>query len=290
MLTLPFQVRKSRKDSPGSRRRMRVLREKRKTGLTKRRRFVLVAALLSLGLVVIQSLTPDRRLAAFVLYFLVAYGLSAWSLIKDLNGIEWITNLILPAFYPVAVGLFYFLLPQASATRIIVIVLFALGMYALLLTSNIFAVASIRTIQLLRAARAVGFLLTVLTAAFMFHLILSFKLGFALIFVLVFVVSFPLYLQGLWGSLLESTFSRRLIVFSLISALVTAEFAMAVAFWPIDVAMGSIFLSMVLYALLGLFQHHLEDRLFRKTVDEYLGFAAMVFVVVVISVLLRWQA
>lgn len=280
---------KPKSATPAGRRRKAVAKERQRLGLTKRRKFILVAVLLSVGLLVVQSLPTDARFLALVIYFFVSYGLSAWALFQDLNGIEWLTNLTLPSFFPVSVGLFYFLLPQAFVTRVVVIILFAIGMYALLLTANIFGVAAIRTIQLLRAARAVGFLLTVLTAAFLFHLVLSFKLWFWIVFILVYVVSFPLYLQGLWSSLLEEKLSSKVVTYSAILSLITAQFGAAVAFWPIDVAMGSIFLAMLVYVLLGVFQHLLEERLFRKTMQEYLGFGGIVFVIVIIFVYFRWS-
>ena len=192
--------------------------------------------------------------------------------------------------FPLSVGLFYFLLPQQTITRLVVLVLFTVGIYALLLTANIFAVASIRTIQLLRAARAVGFLLTVLTGAFLFNLILSLKFSFLPVAGLVFAVSYPLFLQGLWSSELTTTLSKRTALYSLISSLVIAQFALALSFWPVDVAMGSIFLAMVVYVMLGLLQHLVEERLFRKTLQEYLGFGGIVFAIVVVSVFLRWRA
>lgn len=257
-------------------------------GISKRRRFVLVSITLGILLLAVQRVSPDKRLPGFLVMFFVAYGLSAWSLMKDLDGVEWIMNVILPAMFPVAVGLFYFLLPQRVMVQTLVVTIFMLGMYALLLTENIFSVASIRTIQLLRAARAVGFLLTIMTGAFLFHLVLSFRFGPGWNFLLVALVSFPLFLQGLWSSVLESTQSYRVVQFSLISSLAVGELALVLSFWPVEVAMGSIFLAMVMYVILGIFQHFLEQRLFRKTLQEYLGFGVIVFVIVLASVTMRW--
>lgn len=259
-----------------------------KLGLSKRRKFLLVAILLSLFLLFLQGMPPEKRLLALSLFFVVSYVLSAWSLFKDLNGIEWLTNLLLPSLFPVSVGLFYYLLPQEAVTRFIVAVVFAIGMYALLLTANIFSVASIRTIQLLRAARAVGFLLTIVTSAFLFHVILSLRLGTVSTVVLVFVVCIPLFLQGLWSSLLEDRIDARIAGYTLVSSIIVAQLTAALSFWLVDVAMGSIFLAMVVYVLLGIYQHELEDRLFKKTMQEYAGFGLIVFLIVVVSVILRW--
>lgn len=276
--------------SVGQRRRTVVLKQRKLAGLSKRRRFLLVSIVLSLVLLFIQNIPTEQRLLAFLFYFLVSYGLSAWALIKDLNGVEWITNLILPSFFPVSVGLFYFLLPQQAVTRVLVLIAFAIGMYALLLTANIFGVASIRTIQLLRAARAVGFLFTVLTSAFLFFLVLSFKLNAISSLLLIFVFSYPLFLQGLWSSLLEEKIDARVGLLSLGLSLLLTELAVGIMFWPIDIAMGSVYLAMVVYVFLGLGQQMLEDRLFKKTIQEYLGFGVIVFVIVTISTIFQWLA
>jgi hypothetical protein len=189
--------------------------------------------------------------------------------------------------YPVSVALFYFLLPQAAATRTIVVLLFAISMYALLLTVNIFAVASIRTIQLLRAARAVGFLLSILTSAFLFHVIFSLHLSGWVVGILVFAASLPVLWQGSWSYVVSSHIKREF-YFALCGAIILAEMAVAMSFWLISVPLASVLLAMGMYVSLGLFQHDLEGRLFARTIQEYLGFAGIVFVVVLTTVIVRW--
>ncbi len=149
------------------------LNKKLNTQMSKRRRFVIVSLFLTVGLFVIQRLSVEIRGIAIFILGMISYGLSLWSLRKDLRGIAWIVDLILPTLYPMSVALFYFLLPQYFLTRVIMLLVFAISMYALLLTANIFAVATNRTIQLLRAARTVGFLLSVMTATLIYHVVFS---------------------------------------------------------------------------------------------------------------------
>ena len=144
--------------------------------MTKRFKLAIVSLLLSLGILGVQLIEVDARYQAIGLLAGLAYGLSAWALFEDLKGIEWLTCLILPVLYPVAVALFYFLLPERLLSRMMILSIFGVGMYALLLTENIFNVAASRTIQLLRAAHAVGFLLTLVVAFFLWDTIFSFKL------------------------------------------------------------------------------------------------------------------
>jgi len=258
--------------------------------LTKRRKFVLVSLVLSLGLYIIQRLPVESRYLAIFLFALASYILGAWSLLADLRGVGWLTNLTLPTMFPVSVALFYFLLPQAMWTRLIVIAIFAVSMYGLMLTANIFAVALIRTIQLLRAARTVGFLLSVLTSAFMFHVIFSLKMPFLVVVALSLLVLFPLFLQGVWSYTLGSKLTSRDMAYAVVGTVAVAEAILSVSFWLVDVALISILLAMIVYVILGIFQHSLEKRLFGRTVQEYVGFMVIVFVVVATAVVARWMS
>lgn len=255
--------------------------------LTKRRKFLLVSVILSLGLLIVQKLPVESRYGAIAGFALAAYLLTAWSLFKDLHGVNWVVNLILPTLYPVSVALFYFLLPQAVATRAVVVILFGISMYALLLTANIFAVATTRTIQLLRAARAVGFLLSILSSAFLFHVIFSLRQPTWIVGFLVLAVSLPILWQGAWSYVVSNTVKREF-YYGLVGAVVISELAIALSFWLISVPLASVVLAMGMYVILGLFQHDLEGRLFTRTIQEYLGFASIVFVVVTMAVVIRW--
>ena len=247
----------------------------------KRRRFVLVSLVLALGLVVTQWVGIEYRYQAIVILGGLSYGLGAWALREDLRGIEWLMALLLPALYPVSVGLFYFLLPQKWFSEVVILGLFGVGMYALLLTANIFTVAAIRTIQLLRAAHAVGFLLTLVTAFFLFDTILSFKFKGWVNAGLVGGVAGSLMLQGLWSiELTEGGLSKRVMAYSLTIAGLLAGIAWGLAFWPVGVAVGSLFLVAMVYVGLGLTQQYLSERLFKNTVREYLVVGLVVLVAV----------
>jgi hypothetical protein len=264
-------------------------KKKVSAGLTKRRRFVLVAGMLTLGMLIVQRLRVEARYEAIAVLGVMSYALSAWSLFSELRGVAgWLVNLILPTIYPISVALFYFLLPQAWGTQVAVMILFAISMYGLLLSANIFAVASFRTIQLLRAARAVGFLLSIISSALLFHVIFSLHLAGSWTALLVTLTSLLLLWQGSWSHV-ATTSVRGEFYYALVGAVLIGEMALALTFWLIDVPLASVMLSMGVYVVLGLFQHDLEKRLFSRTVQEYLGFAGIVFVVVSLAVILRWM-
>lgn len=255
--------------------------------ISKRQKFALAAILLSAGLLIIQALGFNGRYQIIGILTLATLLLSVWSLSEGLTIGWWFLNiLVLPTFFTAGVGLFYFLTPAVWLTRIPIILLFSLGLYVLLLTENIFAVAAIRTIQLLRSAQAVGFLLTVVTAFFLYDTVLSFKLDPWLNFLLVGVISFPLILHGLWSINLEEKISRQIWLYVFSLSLVLAETALILSFWPLTVAVGSLGLSTALYIVLGLVQHRLSERLFKRTVNEYLGVGIMVLIIILLTT--RW--
>lgn len=244
--------------------------------MTKRMKLVVVAVALSLGLLGIQSIEVDSRYQAIGLLAGVAYGLSAWALFDDLKRMEWLTVLILPVLYPVAVALFYFLLPVRLLSRLMILSIFGVGMYALLLTENIFSVAAIRTIQLLRAAHAVGFLLTLLVAFLLWDTMFSFRFSPWWNALIVGLTSFPLILQGLWSVNLEEKVSQEVVNNSLGLSWGLATLALMISFWPVTITIASLFLVTGLYVGLGLIQNRMTGKLFRKTVEEYLWVLGLV--------------
>src|SRR5260221_12126093 len=114
--------------------------------MRKREKFIVSSALLSLGLMATQLLSVELRPIAIVLFFIASYLISAWALAKDLNGVEWLTIVPFPALYALAVSLFYCFLPSSLVSRLAIIGLFGVGMYALYLTSNIYAIGKVKTI------------------------------------------------------------------------------------------------------------------------------------------------
>ena len=254
--------------------------------IDKRVKFIISALFLSLGLIAIQLGNISWRYQAIALLALLTYLLSAWSLIEGLNGVEWLTVLILPTLFTAGVGLFYFLIPASWLARLPVIVLYGLGIYALLLTENIFSVAAIRTIQLLRSAQAVGFLLTLMVSFFLYDTILSFRLNPWFNFGLVTLVSFPLILQGLWYVDLEERIISKIWLYSFCLSLIVGEISLAFSFWPVSVIVGSLALTSAVYITLGLAQHQLSERLFQKTINEYLGVGMAVLVAIFLTT--RW--
>ena len=168
-------------------------------------------------------------------------------------------------------------MPSKIFTRLPAVIFYGLGIYALCLTVNIYTVAAIRTIALLRAARGVGFVLTLVTSFLIYDTILSIKAPLLVTSASSAVISFPLFLQGFWTIPLEKKISKELVMMSLVSSLIIGEVAVSLFFWPVTVVVGSLFLTVTAYVLLGLGQAKLEARLFAQTIREYLFVGAFVF-------------
>jgi hypothetical protein len=251
--------------------------------LDKRGGFIFSAIVLSSGLLGIQFINASWRYQAIGCLGLLTFILSAWALREGLTGIEWFSALVLPVFFTLGVGLFSFLIPPSWFARIPIALIFGFGVYVLLLTENIFSVAAIRNIQLLRSAQAVGFLLTLVISFLLFNASLSFRFLPWINFLLSILISFPLAVQSLWSINLEEKITRRVFFYSLTLSVILAETILAFSFWPVTVAVGSLGLVTVMYVALGLFQHQLSERLFKRTIMEYTGLGLIILLVIIFS-------
>ncbi len=247
--------------------------------LTKRRKFIFSSLLLTAGLTFIQFGQISNRYLAITLLSLLAIPLTLWSLKEALKGPIWLVSWILPAAFTAGVGLFYFLLPGSFLTALPVIIIYFLGMYALFLSENIFSVAALRTIQLFRSASAASFLLTLVTSFLLYDTVFSFRLPFYFNGLFVFVISFLLFLHGTWSVNLEEKISPNILLYSLFLSLGMGEIALVLSFWPTATTLTSLFLTSLVYVALGIIEAKLSDRLFRRTVNEYLTVGFIVLLV-----------
>lgn len=255
--------------------------------MRRREKFVLASVLLSIGLLAIQYVGIDWRYLAFGGFMILTYLVSAWALSDDLQPYEWLTILPFPALYAGSVSLFYFLLPEGFMTRVLILGLFGIGMYALYLTSNIFSVAKGRTIQLLYAAHAVGLFFTLLTSMLFTNAIFTLRLPFYFNALLVGLVHFPLVIMSLWSVKLEPFIGRVVWDFSFLIALVLMELVVIFSLLPLPAWHVALFVMGVLYMALGVLQSQLRERLFQNTANEYSLVA--VFLGIIFLVLFPWK-
>lgn len=254
--------------------------------MSKRTRFIITSILLSLGFIGVQFLNDQNRFWAIGVLGLATAGLFIWSLLGSLGKNMTILTLILPVIFTLGVGFFWFLLPTNIFARIPIVIFYGIGVYILCLTANIYSVASVRTIALLRAARGVGFVLTLITSFLVFDALLSLKTELYILIPSIFIISLPLYLQGFWSMLLTTEFSKDVFTLSVASSIITAEAATILYFWPVTLVVGSLFLTASFYMLLGLGQAKLDGRLFGSTVREHLTVGSIIFIAMFFAT--RW--
>jgi len=245
---------------------------------TKRRKFVLTSVILSLGFVGVSMLDEQYRLHAIALLSVISLLLFYWSLAEGIERNATLLVLVLPALYTLGVGLFWFLLPSSIYATLPVVSIYGIGTYALVSTSNIFIVSAFRKIALSRAAKGVGFVLTLFTSFLLYDAILSLRLVPFLLVPIVFITTLPLYLQGIWAGKMSKDLPMQLLAYSAIASWGISIVALFLHFWPVTLVVGSIFLTVAQYVVLGLGQARIEGRLFKQTVREYLIVGAAVFV------------
>lgn len=255
--------------------------------VSKRQQFVAITIVLTVGLIVTQVVPGELRYPLVVTFSIATYFLSAFGLREDLRGIEWLTLLTLPTLFTAAVLLFYFLLPIRWLTRLPMAAFYAVGMYALLLTENIYNVAAERSIALLRAAHSVGFLFTLVTYFLLASTILSFRLNVGWMGLAVGIITFLLTIQAVWAVELGSQVSRRAWQVSGAITIMVTELTWIFGFWPVQQALVALFLTTSLYCAVGMAQAYLEDKLYKKTAIEFGSVAVIVFIILLIAT--RWR-
>jgi len=255
--------------------------------MRRREKFILSSLFLSLALFGIQLVPLEFRVLAIALFFFLTYAVSAWALFEDLNGAEWFMIVPFPGMYAVAVSLFYYLLPENIWSKLAILGIFGVGMYALYLTANIFSVAKMRTIQLLRAAQAIALLFTLIIALLMYNTLFSLYPPFWVNGLAVFVITFPLALISLWSIELNKKIDKSIYLQAFAAAALVGELAIVISFLPASLWTISLYLVALLYVVLGVMTTKISGRLFKNTVWEYLsvwGFMSLIF-----FALLQWK-
>lgn len=255
--------------------------------MRKRVRFIISSTLLAFGLLSTQLVSVEVRPFAIALFFVAAYCMSAWALSTTINGVEWLTIVPFPAMYALSVALFYFLLPDSALSRIAIVSLFGVGMYALYLSSNIFAFGKIKTIQLLRAAHAVGSLFLFLMSLFLCNFIFSLRLTPLPTMILVFLTTFFPILCATWSIELEPRITKKVWYISFFFSILLAEVAFGLTLLPVGLWTASLYLTALVYVGFGIIQNYLIDRLFAKTLQEYVWLT--VFVTCALGFLIEWK-
>lgn len=248
---------------------------------SKRQRLVISVILLSIGLFVSEYFLGKSGIyLVFVLSVLTDLFLFL-ALRKDLKDNFMPLIFILPFIFSLSFGLFYLLVPARLLSRIIMTSLYAIGLYSLFLSENIFTVSSMRTIALLSGARTVTFALTLLSYFFLSNVIFSMHLNVFITLALIFTYTFPMVMQSLWIQTLAKGFFPEFL-WTLLITTCLFELSIMLWFWPSTPTLIALFLTGVSYTLLGLSQIWINKRLFKTVIYEYLLVSIIVFVALVL--------
>ncbi|MEK7160085.1 MAG: hypothetical protein AAB702_01225 [Patescibacteria group bacterium] len=248
--------------------------------VSKRQKFIFSVIFLSLGLFIAEHFLGKSGLyIVFILSFLSAVFLYI-GLREDLKDNFTPQVFVLPFLYSLSVGLFYLLVPARFITRIAMTSLYALGLYSLYLSQNIFIVSSIRTIQLLASARTVSLVLTLLSYFFISNVVFSFHINVFITLALIFIYTFIIVLQAIWVHTLEKNpFAQIFWVLSLTICL--SEIALFLWFGPSSPTVAALFLTAIFYVLIGLSHAWFDKRLFRSVILEYFWITVISFIFLV---------
>lgn len=249
--------------------------------LSKRHQFIIAVFILSCGVFASEfARGPYLLLSSLLLGFLASFFF--WfSVRRDIQGNFFYPILILPFLYTLSFSLFFPLIPARLLTRAITTLVYAFGLYSLFLTQNIFAVSTIRTINLVRSARIVSFVLTIVVVFLISNVIFSQRFPIYISSVLVLIVTFLLNLQSLWTYYLNKESMGEAMVLSGLISFCMLELSLILSIWPINAAIYSIFITGIFYAYSGLSHAWVEKRLFRNVLWEYIwvGFLAVLILI-----------
>lgn len=245
--------------------------------ITKRQKFLIAVIILSGSLFFSEYVFNFSAIFLAIGLALLTDGFLFVALYKDLRESFSPHAFFLPFLCSLAFGLFYFLTPTRFISRLILTTLYAICLYALFLSENIFLVASIRTIALLNSARIVTFVISLLSYFFLANTIFSFRLSFFPTTILLGISSLLFVIHSLWTYTLEKSLTKD-ISWSLILTLCLFELGCVLWFWPTSPTMLALFLTASFYTLIGLSHVWLDKRLFQGVFWEYawvVGFACV---------------
>lgn len=255
-------------------------KKKKKINITKRQKFAVGVMSLSILLFISELLLGKQAIYIVLFLSVLADLFLLWALRNDLRDNFSLQIFILPFLFTISFGLFYLLVPARFLARIFMTSLYAVGIYSLFLSQNIFVVSSIRTIALLSSARTVSFVITLISFFFLTNVIFTLHLNVILTILFLAIFSLPLILQSIWTYTLDRGIKEDF-VWGLLLTLCLSEITLLLWFWPSNPTMIALFLAGFFYIIVGLSHVWFEKRLFKGVLWEYIWVAVVVFTVLV---------
>ncbi len=249
--------------------------------IDKRQKFVIAIMVLSLGLFFAESQFSRSGFSIVFILSLLTNLFLFWAIHEDVRENKAYHTFILPFFYSLAFGLFYFVTPTLFLSRIILTIIYAFGLYSLFLSQNILVVSSIRTIALLSGARIVSFVVTLISYFFLTNIVYTLHVTIFLVILFIFIYTYLLIYHSLWTyNLQKTTQSISIWVAALTVCLV--ESATILWFWPSNPTVIALFLTGFFYTIVGLSHIWFEKRLFKGILWEYVWVGCITFFILIL--------
>lgn len=252
----------------------------KKNLIAKRQRFAAGVIASSLLLFLVEHFIGKSGISLIFLIAIISNVFLYWALKNDLKNNFSPQVFILPFIFTIAFGLFFLLVPGRLIIKLSLTSVYALGLYSIYLSQNIFVISSIRTIALLSSARTVSLVVTMLSYFFLINVIFSLRLNILFTIIFVSISSFLIIIQSIWTYTLDRRV-KEAIPWGAMLTICIAEVSFLLWFWPSTATIISLFITGFLYIILGLSHLWFEKRLFKAVLWEYVWVAVIVFFVLV---------
>ena len=257
-------------------------------GINDRLRFVICTFFLTCIVFALTLFCFDLKslIIVFPVLLVSSYLIIYIAILKNITGFEWFTLFVVPIIFTLVLYVFYiFNFQVRHITRIPFLIIYSIGIYALLLVSNIFNVGVEKNIQLYRAAFSINFLFQTLILYFFITIILKFNFIFIINSFVILLLVFLMAIQLLWTVQLKDSISKTNFLFSVLISIFASEIATAICFLPIKSEVFALVVSGSYYGFAGLFHHYADQRLFKQTIQEF----SIVFIFVLLFILLTMK-
>ena len=260
--------------------------EKYFSKIDKRHRFIMSSLFLTAMIFFSTFLTFNQAMLFLIGLLVAVYFFTYFGILEGIDGWEWGMLFVLPIYFTVAYNLFFFLLPGRWITRVPYTLFYAISIYAIMLSSNIFNVGEMKNLQLYKAANSVNFFYLILTFFLVFSLIFSFKLNFVFNALLVFILALPLITQFYWSNNPKTVLETNVKKYALLTALIIGQGALIFSFVPFPSNVFALILTSIFYSVGGLFQAYIEERLFKERIQEFIF--VLIFILIMSLFSINW--
>lgn len=254
--------------------------------IEKRTRFIISTVFLTILLLISTFFFFDKAWLFIPIFIIAAYGATYFAVVEGIEKNEWVTLFFMPIMVTVSFYLFYFLFPVRWLTRIPFITFYAISIYAMFLVSNIFNVGGEKSLQLYRAAFSVNYFYQSLVVFLFSNLILSLKLNFFTSSILFLILGGSIATHLFWSIKLELFWEKHVVSFGLLVGLIMWQVGLITSFIPLQSSVIALLLSAIFYSIGGLVYLHLDNRLFKETVREYVF--VLIFVIIIVICTINW--